>query len=162
MSLWNLIEWWQLDNIQGKQQRTNDLMAQNNQLLEQIRRLQLTPEQLAIEEAQRAAAARAQAERDRRNTGWCLGLGAVIIIAFLIWAVAFAASRSSPATSAVPANEQYPGAIYIGPAATPEIQPTATPAATPDDHPAPRAQLVKLPPRRPPTTKEMGTDPSTE
>jgi hypothetical protein len=51
MSFWNIIEWCQLNDIKDGQRNANHLLAQNNALLEQIRRLQMSPAERAAEDA---------------------------------------------------------------------------------------------------------------
>src|SRR5271165_6990845 len=124
MSLWNFIEWWQLNDIRGQQRQNNDLVEQNNQLLEQIRRLQLTPAQRAAEDAQRAAedaqraaAAKAEKEREWRDAKLILWGILGIAAAIIVWVAA-----SQPHASAVPVQTSYAGAV-------PDTTPT--PEATP-------------------------------
>jgi hypothetical protein len=109
-------------------QRLGELQQQNNALLEQIRRMQLTPAQRAAEDQQRARlkilhAAEAQLAREREHTAYFL------ILCFLTMVIGFIAIGSAlqahPAVQAIPA----------------QVQTTATPK--PDY--APRAELVRLP-----------------
>jgi hypothetical protein len=77
----NLVEFFQLRNIRQQQEQTNEL-------LEQIRRLQLTPIDRIAEDRQRAAEAKAEAARANRDTFLALGIGfsivAIGLIAFLL------------------------------------------------------------------------------
>ncbi len=113
-----------------QQRRTNDLLEQNNQLLEKIRRLQLTPAERAKEDAQRAAAhARLAAERARDikcGGVLLLGLGLVVLALFLWGKMANVANHPNH------------------PVASPAIE-TAAPASQPTHDWAPRAELVRQP-----------------
>jgi hypothetical protein len=88
---WSFWEWCELDSIRRQQQQanwqqrqTNNLIAKNNKLLEQIRRQGLTPAERAAEDAQRAAEAAAEAERQRRNTKIvCLML--LTLVLMVLW-----------------------------------------------------------------------------
>ena len=103
----NFWEWLWLSDIRDKQDRTNDL-------LEQIRYLQLTPAQRAAEEAKKAELAR------ERNKTICL-LGVIMLAG--IGRVLYAAASQHPAT---PVQTQYSARAGA-----------ATPAATPESTPMP-------------------------
>jgi UDP:flavonoid glycosyltransferase YjiC (YdhE family) len=128
VSFWQFLEWWQLNDLRCQQQQTNDLMEQNNQLLEKIRRMQLTPAQRAREDVLRAAEAQLATEKEKKTTQrfyliWSLIL--VVCISLATWTGW--ASQPHPTTTA-----------YLeGPSPTPTVQ------AQPDY--APRAELVHSP-----------------
>jgi hypothetical protein len=80
---------WQLWRNNRQQRHTNDLLEQNNQLLEQIRRNTLTPAQRAAEDA-------AEAERQKQNTKvFCLMLLTLLLVALWFHAHSFSLSASS-------------------------------------------------------------------
>lgn len=136
----NFIFWWLwLSDIQDRQDQTNNLIAQNNRLLEKIRRLQLTPVQRAREDALRAAEAQLEAERNKtRNiVVWCIFVPiAILLVMYCL------SGTPAQATTPVPSYQT-----------TTEIAPTPTPTPTTF---APRAQLVRLPVPLPPTNLNEG------
>lgn len=68
----DLVEFFQLRNIRQQQEQTNEL-------LEKIRRLQLTPAQRDAEDRQREAETEAELVRANRDTFLALGLGFSIV-----------------------------------------------------------------------------------
>jgi hypothetical protein len=120
---WHFIELFALDALWRQQRQTNDLMEQNNQLLEQIRRMQLTPAQRAREDALRAAEAQLAAER-RKQTIRC-----VLILSAIVFCLVVLGSWTSPSHAAVHAA----------------VEPRATPIVETQSGYAPRAELVRLP-----------------
>ena len=139
-------EWWQLNNLQRQQRRTNDL-------LEQIRRQGLTPEQRAFEDAQRAA--EAAHDEDTRNIFGVIILAALAVFAIGAFGAASGAHRTAP-TYTAPATTPTPTPVATP---TPElVAAVATPTPAPDEDwriihnptlwkPAPRAQPVRKHPR---------------
>jgi chemotaxis response regulator CheB len=77
----DLIEVFQLRNIRQQQEQTNEL-------LEKIRRLQLTPAQRDAEDRQREVEKKAEAERANRDTFLALAIGfpiaGIASLAFLL------------------------------------------------------------------------------
>jgi hypothetical protein len=75
----DLVEFFQLRSIRQQQ-------AQTNELLEKIRRLQLTPAQRVAEDRQREADANAEEAQANRDTVLALGLGfSITAIGFLVF-----------------------------------------------------------------------------
>ena len=101
-------------------------MEENNQLLEQIRRMQLTPAQRAREDALRAAEAQLAAERRKQNTRCALILSAIVVCIVVL------GSWVSPSHAAVHTT----------------VEPIATPIVQTQPGYAPRAELVRLPQSR--------------
>jgi hypothetical protein len=140
-----LFGWWVLSNqdeTNEKLQCANDLQQQNNQLLEQIRRLQLTPEQRAAEDKQREQlAARREAEaqlaQEREHTAYYL------IFCFLTAVIGLCGIslglQAHPIHPIVQASQAYPGAV-------PDIQvePAVQPKPTPVSDDEIRAENDKL------------------
>jgi hypothetical protein len=91
---------WQLWRNNRQQRQTNDLLAQNNQLLEQIRRNTLTPAQRAAEDHQRALDDAADAAREKENLK-LVGLILLVIGLVVLWVTGFAFLSSCIALGAV-------------------------------------------------------------
>lgn len=147
MSFWNIIEWCQLNDIKDGQRNANDLLAQNNALLEQIRRLQMTPAERAAEDAERKRIAEAKKARDARDAKTTLiACLCVLSLIFIIIICASATSQSGPAGPVVhtewtpppapmPQPTPIPGSAWTAEddqRLTSYNQPTPAPTATPE------------------------------
>jgi hypothetical protein len=169
-------QFWTSCWIANNQARTNHILQEKlnktNQLLEQMRRAQLTPAERAKEDAERAAErAREEARRARDNkiAGLILFVG-LIFCAYLsslatpykTWADPIWTGQQQELTQAEQVAAPTPVVQQDPPAVVTEATPTPTPADTSDtayweikarsvsDEPPatqqpPRAQLVKLP-----------------
>jgi hypothetical protein len=152
-SIQSMMFWgWFLNSTQRN--KTNNLLEQNNQLLEQIRRQGLTPAERAAEDAQRKAklaAEKARREAQDKAVGLALLLLVAILFAFgLFQSVASVASPTRP-VAPIPMQQTV----------APQLIPTSATASTwtdedvrrfhdetlnaPPTHP--RAELVRLPHR---------------
>jgi hypothetical protein len=129
---WGFWEWCRLNDIAQQQQQANELLAQNNQLLEKIRRLQLTPAQRAREDALRAAEAQLALEEERaKERREAIAIVAILAFIGIVFIAAWIAGTLN--------------LVHASPDTAVVAQPTPTPIVQVQPGYAPKAELVRLP-----------------